>query len=189
MIAQPPRPSTRTDSLPAHFSIEELYEQMNKSLQRWGRSSDSCYHVFQPIVEMNLAIVEQWAKKLVRLEEEKIGSQRDVIELDHQEAVWSLSRKVIQGLEPSLIDFERPVVQALQQLSQTGQWPKNVAIPPECRSYVALSLIYIWKSKSSKEVARLFGMPKRSFYQFRANAIHKVVKRLQAWEQHCTTMQ
>lgn len=174
---------TSPDQQQAHICVNELYKRLNKSLQRWGKYSHASYPVFQPIVELKLKIVEKRAEKEARLEANKVDCQRDVIEIDHQKAVWSLLREAIIGLEPSLLKFERRIMLALQQLPQTGQWPQNVTIPPECWGYLVLSFAYVWKTKNTREVARLLGIPKASMRTIRTDALREVVQRLQAWEQ------
>ena len=38
---------------------KDLYRKLNKALYNWGKALHPHYHVFQPIVEMGLLIVEQ----------------------------------------------------------------------------------------------------------------------------------
>lgn len=185
-------PQQRTPSTPpsvqTQITIDELYEPLNQSLQRWGRHHHACYPVFQSLVEMDFAIVGVQAEKLLRSEANKVEYQRSVIDVDRQKAVWSLLRKAIISLEPSLLKFDRPIVHALQQVAKTGEWPRNVPVPPECCGYLALSFAYVWKSKSTREVARLFGVGRRSLACLRSRALSEVVQRFLAWERHCSTM-
>ena len=180
--------SLTTPEEQTHIRVEQLYPRVNKSLQQWGRYSHACYRVFQEIVELKLKIVEKRAEKEVRLEGHKVDCQREVMDLDRQKAVWSLLREAIIGLEPSLLKFDRRIMLALQQLPQTGQWPQNVTIPPECWGYLVVSFAYVWKTKNTREVARLLGIPKASMRTIRTDAVREVVQRLQAWEQKSHTL-
>ena len=159
-------PKTSPDQQQAHICVNELYKRVNQSLQGWGKHDHVCYDVFQPVVQMELAIVEEVAN----------GNN-----IHREQAVWKLLRKGIAKLEPSFLDFNPDVMQALQQLRYTNQWPHKVPVPPECRAYVALRFIYVSKTKNSTQVATFLDVPIRTFYKIRSRAIREIVQRLLAW--------
>lgn len=179
---KPPRPLPQT-----HISVSELYKPVSQSLQRWGRYDDACYDVFQPVVDVNLKIVEKHAQELVELEMNKVDYHRDVTDLDRQKAVWSLLNKGVQGLEPSWFNFDPRITSALQTVRETGEWPQNLPVPLECRGYVALMLIYVKNTKTSSEAEKVLDVPKRTFCKIRKRAIREIVHRLLAWERHGIT--
>lgn len=187
MISQSQKQTT-----PHPVREEQLYPLVNQALHRWGKYHYACYPIFQPIVELKLKIVEKRASQLVRLEANHSPSDeeaplRDVTDCDRREAVWSLLREAIIGLEPSLYKFEPPTIQALQQLPLTGEWPRHLPVPPECWGYLRLSFAYVWKNKSTKEVARLLGISRFGLRTIRNAALQEVVQKLLAWEKRCAT--
>ena len=139
---------------------KNLYRKLNKALYNWGKALHPHYHVFQPIVEMGLLIVEQNAHEKFELP-----------------CVGDYQRSVYQVFEEAVKAAAAPQVGDISALANVGTKP----IPCTWYPYYILYQRCILRT-SVNQLARRLHLGPRTLARIRSTAIEEITEKIYRWE-------